>query len=71
VLRFKLVLKQRRKNLEDEPLIERDNEIRPHREHMRIGTRQGMAPRNIDRDRQPLRGIRAPGMERLDARWIW
>jgi hypothetical protein len=63
--------KHRRKNLEDVPLIERDDEIRPFREHMRFGTRQGMAPRNIDRDRQPLGPIRTPGMERFDARWIW
>jgi hypothetical protein len=63
--------KHRRKNLEDEALIKRDDEVRPFGEHMRIGTRQGMAARNIDGDRQPSRRIRAPGVERFDARGIW
>jgi hypothetical protein len=35
--RVKLMPKQRWKNFKDEPLIERDDQIRPHREHMRIG----------------------------------
>jgi hypothetical protein len=65
---FKLMAKHRRKNLEDEPLIERDDKIRPHREHMRIGTRQGMAARDVNRDRQPLRRIDTPSMEGFDAR---
>ncbi|HEY2530143.1 MAG TPA: hypothetical protein VGJ20_19785 [Xanthobacteraceae bacterium] len=68
--RFKLMPKHRWKNFYDEPLIERDNEIRPRREHMSIGTRQGIATRNIYRDRQPLRRIGTPGVERFDARWI-
>jgi hypothetical protein len=69
--RFKLMPKHWRKNLEDEPLIERHNEIRAHGEHIRIGTRQGMATRDVDRDRQPSSWISTPSMERFGARYIW
>ena len=61
----------RRSDGSAESLIDRDDEIRPHRKHVRIATRKGMATRNIDRDRQPLRRIGTPGMERFDARWFW
>jgi hypothetical protein len=38
---------------------------------MGIGTRQGMASGNVNRDRQPLRRIGTPRIKRFDARWIW
>src|SRR4029453_1538649 len=68
VLGYELVPKHGWKNLEYQLRIEPDDKIRPGREHMRIGARQRMAVRDIDRDWQPLRRVGAPRSERLNAR---
>jgi hypothetical protein len=57
---------QRGKDLQHQGVIERDDEIAAGREHMRIRTRQSVAARDVERRRQALRRLRAPGVERLD-----
>src|ERR1700722_12668272 len=57
---------QRWKDLQYQFVIERDDEIGAGRKQMRLTVRQSMAARDVERRRQALRRVGAPGVVCLD-----
>jgi len=59
----KLCAEQRREDLQDQFFAEPDDEIGAGCKYMRCAGVETMIARDVERDRQPLRGIGAPGAE--------